>query len=300
MVSVGIQVLNQPTDNKDREMFLRFIMMNKKIQYILLVLCMSTLLHAQDSKNVDLNTLNADQLAKVPVATLQQGIQQLTTQNEQDSKLCKQLVTFNAAMCERLNKLNSQCITQAFLITPSKDPYSCSSSAPAATSITVVAKNVKGYYFRLRANKNYISDAFTEGGGTVTFRRDDGAILTPPRFREITAITLVSVSPNSTITSNGYINSTQTIAPADLSYLVSNMQLRIMVNNTSIIDNPEKQWLILQAPTDTTVKTELVVDPQDILSMGKNANCVVSPSELDKVRTDIEASADSARIGDCP
>ncbi len=225
--------------------------------------------------------MNASQLAQVPIETLEQAIQNLTTENNQEITLLRQLQAFNAAMCARLAKLNNQCPTQAYLSAPVTNTLSCPNSKNIEPSIQVIAKNLNGHRFRIVANTHYISDEFGEGGGNVRFHRDDTQPVNAPRFREIVSLKLVSVTAGSVINSSGYIQSTQVLNATDQAYLIKNMQLNIIANGQNITG---KGSLIIQAPSSPTNLTELQIDPQAILLMGKSSSCMVSMSEINQIR----------------
>lgn len=235
--------------------------------------------------------LDEDDVAKLSQAKLEEGIANFQEQVNQNKRRLKQLQTFNKAMCERLTILDSQCPTQAYLYAPASGvDIPCATKATQAPAIKVTASNLLNYRFRIIANDHYVSTEFGEGGGTITFQRDDGHAMIPPRFRQIISMRLVSVTPNSTINSSGYIKSTQTISATDQAALIKNMQFNMTVNGTAIINDTSK--LLLAAPADPTVQSEIRIDPQEVLKMGKDAKCIVSADEVSKIRQATESAGD--------
>lgn len=235
------------------------------------------------STPVDPLTLSESDLSNLSIEELSSIFSTLTTVDKQEANLYPQLQSFNKEMCKQLTILNAKCLTQAYLYTPQVDHLGCqlSSSPPV---IKVIANNLKGYTFRIFANQYYVSNEFGEGGGILTFQRNDGQPVTPPRFRQITGMMLVSVSPGSSLNKSGYLVGRKAISSADQAALISSMQFMITVNGTPLIPESQKKWLPLLAPIDPNTTTELRVDSQTILSMGKSPECVMSADDLNKIR----------------
>lgn len=257
-------------------------------RFILLVLFLlnSSLLFAQ---SVDPLTMTQDQVAKLPGSTVSVGIQQLSSLKTQEQAMYSQLKNFNTEMCKRLVELGAQCLSQAYLVLPQTDELGCGQTTPTPNPvIRVVATNLNGYKFRLFANKNYISDEFGEGGGVITFHRNDTQPITA-RFREITTLRLISVTSASTISKTGYIQSTKTMKAEDQQALIANMKFKILINDKPLIEDPAKEWLKIVPPVNATTLSELRVDPEDILKMGKNDKCVLNIAEVNQIRLTAES-----------
>jgi hypothetical protein len=239
-------------------------------------------------------TLSDSDVARLSPSSLSNAVSQLRSLNTQEETQYNQMQSFNTEMCKQLAQINTQCVTQTHLLQPtvSDDTTGCglTSSNPV---LKVSARNLKGYRFRIKANKNYISDEFAEGETTLTFHRDDNQETKPPRFREITSLTLVSVVPGSTITSAGYIQKVQTIKSADQAALINSMQFQITVDDKPLIDDPQAGTLKIQAPSDSATLSELRVDIEAILKMGKSEKCVLSPSVIAQIRQSSEQSSES-------
>ncbi len=200
-------------------------------------------------------------------------------------------------MCQRLALLQTQCLAEAYLIQPvGANAFSCTPNGPAPPppNLSVVAHNLQGLHFRIIANSTYISSEFVEGGGPITFQSSNNQPVVAPQFRQLTTMSLVSVTPGSTVDVLGQIQNTQVISSSTLSALTQSptqggMQFRIMVNGTSLVAS--EPWLAIAAPSDANVLTEVRVDPLSILSMGATPNCTVTLQQINQLRQASQAAA---------
>ncbi|MBI2602969.1 MAG: hypothetical protein HYW48_07930 [Deltaproteobacteria bacterium] len=235
----------------------------------------------------DLYSMTPAQLRKVPAITLEPELIKLREQNKLEEDQLRKIQAFNAAMCQRMETLKKQCVAQHLLVpaTGASDLTCTPGEEEAESEIEAEVQNAGAYTFRLKANKDYISDEFGSGRTIIRFSRTDNRLVKAPRFREVTSLTLVSVTPNSKI-ELGRIQHPTDIKNQD--QLSSTMKLRIYVNGTLLVESSEKGAGWLRLAPNTKTKSELLVAPEDILKMGRTESCMITLEEINEIRRQAE------------
>lgn len=250
----------------------------KKYFLSFMILCsLPTLGADEDTAKTDLYSLSREELREVPDSALLNAMEALKKQNEDEAQLLKEFQNAHTAMCKALLNLGKQCLGQTYLYAPSKDDLGCG-EPQTAKQLRIEAKNLKGYRFRIRANEKYVSSEFGEGSSILTFQRDDGYAVTPPRLRQILNMDLISVTSNSQVTKDGYIQKLQTIADKDRATLVQSMQILLTLDGKPLFSE-NGGWLPVSAPQDTSVYSELRISPESILLMAKDEKCLLTPEQ---------------------
>ncbi len=261
--------------------------------------------NTSSNTSIDPLSMTQAQLEKLPAATLESTLQTLQSQNEMEKKTCREILSFNTTMCAKRAALETQCMAEAYLIPPvGADSLGCTeNNAPPVRTLSIEATGLQGLHFRLRANKDYISNEFSEGLGALSFQRSDNqSTIMPPRFNEIITLSIISVTANSSVDALGQIRSPQVITDAQRNLLLQKMKIRIKVDGSSISDDTTNDnWLKVVAPADESVQTEMRIDPYSILRIGRNPMCLVSLQDIDEMRQESSKASETTDStgGDC-
>lgn len=119
-----------------------------------------------------LAALTPKQLLELPIEELQKLETDLESRNTSERNEMKKLYAINRDLCKRLQSMRSQCVASVRLVPDGREKMlACEGTRSEAGLIKRTLKvsiNVPGQY-QLIANKNIISETFSQGDTEITF-----------------------------------------------------------------------------------------------------------------------------------
>lgn len=241
--------------------------------------------------SLDPYSMTREQLSKIGRARLYQEIDRLQQKLKHGEQLIKKVQAFNQRMCAKLEMLERTCVAQSYLIPPvGMSDLSCSPSEDSQPApIYAEISGPKGMYFRLMANRSYVSSVFSTdmSRSKISFSRADNKIRKAPRFRELTSLELIQVeSTDSGIAPGGIITHRVNYAPDDKEKL----KLRVFVGSKNLIASGA--FLALSLPSSGDLGSSLKISPEEVLTMGRTPKCIVTLKDINKMRDQAYQSAE--------
>lgn len=210
-----------------------------------------------------LTTLSKDQLLKQPQSAIDAEIFRIQQALSADQLSLVYYQKLNAAYCPLLQKISSQCPAAAYIgINYGLNDLNCTSTPPPSPTIVVSLQNMGGNAFYLRANQTYETEVFSEATQNVLFSSTDGALSTPPRFIDLTTLSIITV--NGSKKDKGF----PTQRP-------SNLAIQITINGTLLLP----QLSLIPSNTRNDFFT-YQISPDAIPTLRKRVGCYIEAKDI--------------------
>lgn len=256
------------------------MLFGKSIIYLLLIsyLIFSDCAIAQDTPeanesafegNAKLYDMTREELLDVSPKVLTGEINRLELRNEEEKKELIELQSFNQALCLRMQKLMQECSAMAYIADANGlDDLGCSDSLTSSEkpSITVELKGDNGGSFMFIANDKYISNEVSaQNKGPIIFKRNDSKLVKPPRFRDLTTLSIVSIRKGGKV--------------GERTQRPENLEVKILVNGKPIMDD-----FTLHKPEDNTDISSYRINPTGLIDLRTKEECKVSLEEINNMK----------------
>jgi len=178
----------------------------------------------------------------------------------------------NQAYCGLLNQITSTCNASSYIgLDYGLANLNCStdtntSEGPVTPKIQVIMTNTGGNSFYLQANTDYQTGIITNPIQDVVFSPIDGQITEPPRFFNLTSLSLITVDPTR---NNKNIKGKRPL----------NMGLVIKVNGTPLLSS-----CTLLAAADSSDYFTYQVSPDLIPKLKFQTGCYITSDELSNIQ----------------
>lgn len=210
-----------------------------------------------------LTTLPKDQLLNQPQSAIDAELFRIQQALPADQLSLVHYQKLNAAYCRLLQKILSQCKAAAYIgANYGLNDLNCTSTPPPSPIITVSLQNMGGNAFYLRANQTYETDVFSDATQNVLFSSTDGTLSTPPRFIDLTTLSIITV--NGSKKDKGF----PTQRP-------SNLAVSISVNGTPLLP----QLSLIPSSTSNDFFT-YQISPDVIPTLRKQAGCYIEAKDI--------------------
>ncbi|MEZ4742491.1 MAG: hypothetical protein R3B45_08595 [Bdellovibrionota bacterium] len=213
--------------------------------------------NGQDLMSLDPNSLTDSELKLF--------ISQLISRDQAEAKELVILKQVNKDLCDRLQKLRTDCSASSRIIPDGSEKIlGCSGAYSENINIEKQIKvniDTEGSFYLL-ANKNFKSSEFSTGNSAIKFVPFGENTTRAPRFIELTSLRLVPVNGES---------------PA-----LESLGFELSINENTVFDNSHLVW--------SQENGYFKIDPNHLFEIKKSPTCTVTIADIQEIRNRVLAS----------